>query len=162
DDLDPAGPSSSAGLMVRLSTDPGAPALFLGTTATGVTLTHRTTAGAAAGSTGSASPGVPVSLRLVRSGDAFTALYSADGTTWTQLAQVDVPLPPALRLGVAVASASDDPTAVQFRGLGIVQEETPAAPTGLAAQVQGSHSVQLTWNDTAFNETAYRVERRGA
>ncbi len=161
-DLDPADPSSAAGLMVRLSTDPGAPALFLNTTSSGVTLTHRATAGAAAGSTGSASPGVPVSLRLVRSGDTFTAFHSADGTTWTQLAQVDIALPPAVRLGIAVASGSNDPTAAEFRGLGIAQEESPAAPTGLAAQVQGSHSVQLTWNDAAFNETAYRVERRNA
>ncbi len=36
----------------------------------------------------------------------------------------------------------------------------PAAPTGLAAQLQGASQALLTWNDNSNNETAFRIQQK--
>ncbi len=43
-------------------------------------------------------------LRLARVGDTFTASYSPDGKTWTQLPETNLPLKPALLVGLAASS----------------------------------------------------------
>jgi hypothetical protein len=43
-------------------------------------------------------------LRLARAGDTFTASYSPDGKTWTQLPEINLPFKPALFVGLAASS----------------------------------------------------------
>ena len=109
---------------------------------------------------GLANPGVPVWLRLVRSGNTFTAYYGGDGVAWAQLAQVSVSLPQTVRLGLAAASYSTGTSTARFRDFGVVQQSAPVAVTGLSAAPQGSASVRLSWGDASDNELGFRVERR--
>ena len=159
DSFDKADPASAAGLMVRDALAPGAKNLFLRASGQ-VRLTYRDQVNGSTAGAGLANPGVPVWLRLVRSGDAFTAYYGDDGQNWTQLAQVTVQMPQTLRLGVAAAGYSDAASTARFRDLGVNQQTPPAAVSGLAAAPQGAASVRLTWSDVADNELGYRVERR--
>ncbi|HXR06481.1 MAG TPA: hypothetical protein VN765_04065, partial [Candidatus Acidoferrum sp.] len=43
-------------------------------------------------------------LRLSRAGNTFTASYSPDGQSWTQLPEISLPLKPALLAGLAASS----------------------------------------------------------
>lgn len=45
--------------------------------------------------------GEPVYLRLIRQGQRVTGQYSVDGSTWTNLATVDVDLPEQVLVGIA-------------------------------------------------------------
>ena len=38
--------------------------------------------------------------------------------------------------------------------------ELPAAPTGLAAKIDGDGSVRISWSDNSHNEIGFRIERR--
>lgn len=156
-----ANPAAAAGLMVRETTGAGSRNVFLRTSGE-VRLSYRDTVNGSTAGVGLANPGIPVFLRLMRSGDVFTTYWSLTGSGWTQLAQVTVPMSMSVRIGVAVASYSSGTSTANFRGLGIAQEEPPAAPADLGATVQGSQSVLLSWTDAADNESGYRVERRNA
>jgi regulation of enolase protein 1 (concanavalin A-like superfamily) len=72
--------------MFRDSAAPGAPfADVVATPGNGVAFQWRATAGAVPQSVNIPGLSVPVWVRLVRAGDAFSAYYSTDGATWTQL-----------------------------------------------------------------------------
>ena len=45
-------------------------------------------------------------LRLARSGNTFTASFSPNGKTWTQLPGTNLPLKPNLLAGLAASSAN--------------------------------------------------------
>jgi alpha-tubulin suppressor-like RCC1 family protein/regulation of enolase protein 1 (concanavalin A-like superfamily) len=97
---------SRIGLMMREALNTNAKNVFLGSAgSTGVFLQSRRTAG---GSTYLRPDLVakiqkaPVWLKLVRAGDTFTASYSADGVTWTGVAEPEViPMSETIRVGVA-------------------------------------------------------------
>ena len=161
DSFDKADPASAAGLMVRDGLAAGAKNVFLRTSG-GVRLTSRDATNGTTGGVGTATPGMPVWLRLVRSGNTFTAYYGSDGLNWTQLAQTSVTMPQTLRLGVAVAGYATSTSTARFRDFGVVQQTVPSPVTGLSAAVQGGVSVRLTWVDVSNNEQGFRVERRDA
>ena len=161
DSFDKAGPAAAAGLMARDALAPGAKNVFLRASGE-VRMTYRDAANGSTAGVGLANPGVPVWLRLVRDGDAFTAYYGGDGQTWTLLASANVPMPQTLRLGLAAASYATGTSTARFRDLGVNQQTAPAAVVGLTAAPQGSASVRLAWTDVADNELGYRVERRDA
>jgi hypothetical protein len=48
--------------------------------------------------------GTPIWFRIVRRGDVFTGLYSADGVIWNQLAQTTIAMSATLHIGIAVVS----------------------------------------------------------
>jgi hypothetical protein len=83
--------SAKAGLMLRASTDPGAPYIaVLMTTTKGVATQWRLTQGATTAQATKLAAVPPEYLRLVRSGSTFTASISADAVTWTQTASVSI------------------------------------------------------------------------
>ena len=98
---------AKAGVMIRESTAAGAiEASVLLTPTNGVAMEVRSATGAAtvnvAGWTRGPKPAQWV--RLVRSGNTFTASYSADGSTWTQIASTNVTMASSTIVGLAVTS----------------------------------------------------------
>lgn len=100
---------AKAGLMLRASTDPGAPyyAVFL-TPTHGVHVQYRATQG---DNTGSIEPPGMVSgsiyLRIVRSGDTYTAYASNDGANWQAIDGSTITIPAmgnTLMTGLALTS----------------------------------------------------------
>lgn len=78
--------SAKAGLMMRESTSPGAryAAIFL-TAAKTIRFETRANPDAAAIAVAVDYPSVPVWLRLVKAANRYSAYYSVNGTTWTQV-----------------------------------------------------------------------------
>jgi hypothetical protein len=98
---------AKGGLMMRATTDPGSP--YYGVFATpgnGVAVQWRTTQGGTSSQLlTSGTP--PVYLQISRSGSTFTALTSADGSTWTPVPGSTMTLPNlggATLSGLAVTS----------------------------------------------------------
>ena len=168
---------SQAGLVIRdlISVSDnfaGAGARYAGIwrTATGLQWATRETAiGAAASRAQVSTAATPVWLRLTRSGassDVFTAFYSSDGNTWTQLGSprtFTMSIPALVGLAVASGSASSTATAT-FSNLGIASSNssptiaTPAAATPspfagtstalsvLGADDAGESAIIYTWS----------------
>jgi hypothetical protein len=83
--LDNTDPLAKAGVMIRQSLAPDAAYIFLGITPTGgMVLQDRLTSGGTTDTTTDPTFTGPYWVRLVRSGDTFTAYASADGITWVQ------------------------------------------------------------------------------
>jgi hypothetical protein len=78
---------AKAGVMLRLTTDPGSPfyAVYV-TPGNGITVQGRTSQGGNAVQFANLSGTPPAYLRVTRSGTTFTAYTSADGTTWSPIA----------------------------------------------------------------------------
>jgi hypothetical protein len=107
----PGDPWAKAGVMIRATTDPGSPyyGLFI-TPGHGLALQWRTDQGLM--SNQSLTPGTtPTYLQVTRTGTTFTAATSADGVTWTPVANSSLSLPSiagSVLGGLAVTS--HDPT----------------------------------------------------
>ncbi|MEN9840251.1 MAG: hypothetical protein RL376_51, partial [Verrucomicrobiota bacterium] len=102
---DPHG--AKAGLMFRESTAANARYAYVAITPSGeLKFEYRTTTGAAAVSGGLLTGfSTPVYLRLIRTTRTIRALYSTNGTTWTQLGStLTITLPSTARAGLAVTS----------------------------------------------------------
>ncbi|WP_372797843.1 Ig-like domain-containing protein, partial [Pontiella sp.] len=70
--------------------------------------------------------------KLVRSGDTFTGYSSADGLSWTTIAQVTLPLAEKIEMGMAVTSGENTALAeAMFSGF----ERIESAPTAAAQSV---------------------------
>jgi regulation of enolase protein 1 (concanavalin A-like superfamily) len=101
---------SKAGLMVRGSTaQDSAQVMVVKTRDFGLQFGYRANDGGSndrfADETGS-SP-LPVWVRIIRSGDAFSALYSADGGNWTYAASTTAEMPEEVLIGLAVSSYAE-------------------------------------------------------
>jgi len=82
---------AKAGVMIRESLDPGSKmAYMVATPGQGVSFGWRQIASDTnCGQVQQASVQIPVWVKLTRTGDAFTAQYSADGKTWTDMKNTD-------------------------------------------------------------------------
>jgi hypothetical protein len=100
-------PWAKAGVMIRESLAPGSVnAMIAVTPGNGVTFQRRTVAGGASESTTEAAITAPQWVRLTRSGNTFTAEYSATGATnsWTQLGSVEMPMAADTYVGLCLTS----------------------------------------------------------
>jgi O-glycosyl hydrolase len=99
-------PAAQAGILFRDSADPGAPfAALLVTPAGGLSFQWRTTPGGFPDQVDVPDLGAPIFVQMTRAGDDFTALYSFDGVTWTQVGTTQtVVMSPSALVGLAVAS----------------------------------------------------------
>ncbi|MBN1421292.1 MAG: hypothetical protein JXP34_21135 [Planctomycetes bacterium] len=167
DALDDSDPAAKAGLMARASMDRNAPMACIFTTpetGTGVDMTWRDTAGAAAGTQGPAGvAGFPVYLRLVRIGLNFSGMYSTDGVNWTEhVSHPIAALDQKILVGMAVASRmSREFTTAEFRDVAI--ECVNVCPSGVEAVCTGT-DVALTWSNNYeyARIRIYRVDATGA
>ena len=97
--------AAQIGIMVRETLNPGANHVFLFDYVPSLLMTERTSTGTSSTyqSVGSATP--PNWLKLVRSGNVFTAYGSANGTNWTQLGTSQtVTMTPSVNVGLAVSN----------------------------------------------------------
>ncbi len=107
----PSNHNAKAGVMIRNGLDPGAANVFLAissSSANGAFFQYRSATG---GSTAiSTNPGVwsPYWVRLTRSGDTFTAYYSADGTNWTPVGTAVIAMNATLEFGLAVTTSDNN------------------------------------------------------
>jgi hypothetical protein len=87
-------PYAKSGVMIRASTDPGAPyyAAYL-TPGNGVIVQTRTAQGTSASQVQSIAASGPIYLEVARTGSSFTAYTSPDGSTWTPIPGSTVAIP---------------------------------------------------------------------
>jgi hypothetical protein len=95
---------TKAGVMIRATTDAASPhASVFVTPGKGIALQWRSAAGAASASQAVAGA-APKWVKLARTANSIAASYSADGTTWTALATVNVTLPQSALAGLPITS----------------------------------------------------------
>jgi hypothetical protein len=104
-----ASSNARAGVMFRTDTSANSPFALVSQLSNGkIVFSYRTTAG---GATQATSPtgtfGTAKYVRLIRTGDTFTAAYSADGTNWADLAApVTITMPATIRAGLAASAGT--------------------------------------------------------
>jgi type IV pilus assembly protein PilY1 len=99
---------AKAGLMVRASTNSNSQhVMVVATNGAGLQFATRQSNGGYTGTFGNyVSINYPVWVRLVRSGNNFTAYYSSNGSSWTQHASTTVNMSSNVLVGMATASYS--------------------------------------------------------
>ncbi len=116
---------AKAGVMIRESLDPSAKfAYMVATPGSGVSFGWRQFANDTCGSVTQADIVTPQWVRLTRTNDAFTAQYSADGRTWTDMKDTDgttasttITMTGSIYLGLCVTSHNAAATTTaQFSG----------------------------------------------
>jgi len=100
---------------------------------------------------------VPRWVRLVRTGNSFSAYHSADGVAWTQIGTSQtINMAASATIGLAVCSHQvntlGESTLDNVTVLGL-----PSAPQGLTATA-GNNQIALNWNASA-GATSYKVKR---
>jgi beta-glucanase (GH16 family) len=119
-------PNAKAGLMMRASLDAGAPhVLVCWNPRQLVERIQRATTGA--NTTSTLSTAVPTTpwLRLKRAGSVFTAYYSINGSTWTDLGSSTLDLPVSVSAGLVVnAHASTEVAEAIFEGAHVTRVDS--------------------------------------
>ena len=101
-------PWAKAGVMLRASTAPNAAhGMVVITPGNGVAFQYRNATGMWTRNIAGPAGAAPHWLRLTRSGDTLSASSSANGTQWTQIGSVTVPLGQTPLAGLAVTSHRD-------------------------------------------------------
>jgi outer membrane protein assembly factor BamB len=124
---------AKAGVMLRQSTDPGAPfyAAYV-TPSNGVAVTYRPTPNASVIVVATMSNTTPIYLRVARAGITFCAYTSSDGTTWTYVPQSCQVFQVSGTMLAGLAVTSHDPTqlsTVSFASVSLTAG-APPVPTG--------------------------------
>ncbi len=136
------GSYAKAGVMIRETLDPGSKhALIDLTPSHGAEFIRRTATGAAAVSQFDPAAVAPYWVRLVRSGDTFTAYDSPDGVSWNWINSVPIPMAQTVYAGLAVcafnngavnASTFDNVSVVAQADLSAAFNQTGAVSDGAA------------------------------
>ena len=151
-----AGPHgwTKAGVMIRKSLTAGSEhATFVVSPSNGSTYQRRRTSGG--NTTNTDAPGsVPLWVRLVRSGDTFTAYRSTDGVAWALVGSDTIPMNTSVYVGLAVTShdntalATATFTNVTVTGGGVLSTTTTTSSTTtsttLAASLQNITTLGTT------------------
>lgn len=96
---------AKAGLMIRESLAAGSRHAFVFTTpAANAGFSYRTTADGTSTFASGPYSWLPLWVKLVRSGDTFTAYQSEDGTTWDSVGSISLPMGATVYGGIAVTS----------------------------------------------------------
>jgi transcriptional regulator CtsR/regulation of enolase protein 1 (concanavalin A-like superfamily) len=151
---------AKAGVMIRESLGSNSKhAMMVVTPGSGVSFQRRLSTGGASTSTTSTGKAPPYWVGLVRSGNTFTAYYSSNGSTWTQIGSDTISMSANVQVGLAVTSHNNSAltTAVMDS---ITVQTTIAAPSALAAAATSSTQINLSWTDNANNETGFKIERK--
>ncbi len=158
--FDATGSGARAGLMFRDSTAADSPYVMLTLTpSAGVRWEYRTTSGAAATLAATASGSAPLWLKIVRSGNTFTAFTGSDGVVWSQVGtSMNVPLSSSALSGLVSTSGSQ--TALNEARFDSVTGPriyaAPFATTGLSSSRNPDFILSWDANPAA---TSYTVKR---
>ncbi|MBM4024420.1 MAG: hypothetical protein FJ280_03315 [Planctomycetes bacterium] len=127
---------AKAGVMIRESLDAGSPmAYMIVSAASGVSFGWRQVGNAACGSMTQTGVTAPQWVRLTRTGNAFTAQYSANGTTWTDIRNADGT--------VTTTTVSMGPNA--YVGLCVTSHNTAATTTAELSGAATTGGVTGAW-----------------
>ena len=126
-------PYAKAGVLLRASADPSAPAYYVEKNAgdPSVSVGWRSTQGGSLSYPLDPPASYPIWLRATRVGDIVTAYTSPDGVTWTQVAgsAITIAMPPTVLWGVAVANweaATPEVATVDTIGATVAARQTTA------------------------------------
>jgi len=87
-------PWAKAGIMLRASTDPSAPYYaILATPGNGTVVQYRTSEGDSTTQLTGVTSGAPIYVKVMRTGDSYTAYTSTDGSNWTAYPDSTVTVP---------------------------------------------------------------------
>jgi regulation of enolase protein 1 (concanavalin A-like superfamily) len=101
-------PWAKAGVMIRETLTAGsANAAMVVTPGNGTAFQRRTATGGTSATTAGPAATVPDWVRLVRSGNTFTAYASPDGSTWTSVGTDAIPMAASVYIGLVVTSHSN-------------------------------------------------------
>jgi len=125
----PAGSSAEAGVMLRGSTDPGAPYFAAFVTSGGITVQDRATQGGGTSTVTTASGPAPAYLWVTDAGNTVTAYGSTDGYLWSPIAgsRVTLNLGSSVLAGLAVTSGNSAALSTVTADSAVVSA-TPPAP----------------------------------
>jgi regulation of enolase protein 1 (concanavalin A-like superfamily) len=102
---------AKAGVMIRQTLEPGSThAMMVVTPGQGVSFQRRITADAGSEETTQTDITAPQWVRLTRSGNTFTGEYSANGSNWTTLGSIDMPMLLDTYIGLCLTSHNVDAT----------------------------------------------------
>lgn len=105
DDVDNTSAWAKAGVMIRETDTPGSKHVFLMVTpGKGVNLQYRATTSGTSATAATVAGAAPGWLRLRRTGNAFSAAWSTDGTTFNTVGSVTVTMASAVEIGLAFTS----------------------------------------------------------
>lgn len=151
---------SKAGVMIRESLAPNARNAFVAVTpGNGVTWQYRSTTGGTTANNNTTGLTAPYWVRLVRSGNTFTAYRSANGVNWTQQGSSQtISMASTVYAGLAVTS-HDTSTActAAFDNVSLPGWSPPPPPTGLVATA-GDRQAALGWMASS-NAVSYNLKR---
>ena len=99
---------AKAGVMIRESLNPGSEhaSVFI-TPSNGVAFQYRATTGGSSANINTTGPVAPYWVKIVRSSNTFTASYSVNGSTWTQLGSTTISMASSVYIGLATTSHND-------------------------------------------------------
>jgi enterochelin esterase-like enzyme/fibronectin type 3 domain-containing protein/regulation of enolase protein 1 (concanavalin A-like superfamily) len=154
-------PWSKAGVMIRESLATNAANVFVGvTTGNGVIWQYRSSTGGVTSTNNTTGPSAPYWVKLVRSGNTFTAYRSADGVSWTLQGTTTITMASTVYVGLAITSHNlytlCAATFDHVTGPGWTPPPV-LAPTGLVATA-GIEQVALRWMASS-SATSYSVKR---
>ena len=106
----------------------------------------------------------PYWLRVVRTGNTFSAYLSANGSTWTSLGVTSVTMASQAYVGLAVSSHDNGTlSSAVFDNVTVIATPAvpPTAPTGLSATNVTASSLTLNWTAStdSLGVTGYLIER---
>jgi regulation of enolase protein 1 (concanavalin A-like superfamily) len=149
---------AKAGLMFRASTDSGAPfVMVVQTPSNGVNLQWRDTSGNVNWTPGPI-VAYPAWIKLVRSGNLFTAYASSDGSNWITIGSVTVALPATYLAGLAVTAHNGSKiSTATFDNVSVAA--TTTLPAGWTNQDIGFPSRA---GSATFNNGVYSISGSGS
>jgi len=150
---------SKAGVMIRATLAADSPhAYALASAGKGVNFQWRAAKGGLSASTAASTPPPPSWVRAVRAGTKVTTYWSANGTTWTTMGSVTLPIGSSAYVGLAVTShdagarttATVSNVSVVRTGLAAGQQNADiGAPAlaGAASYASGAYTVRAAGED---------------
>jgi len=122
-------PWAKAGVMIRETLDADSKhAMVALTPANGAAFQRRVETGGGSYHTGIPGPAAPYWVKLVRSGNMFSAYYSADGNSWGQFGSATIKMTAEVYVGLAVTSHTDTALCeARFENLEVVGKLSPTA-----------------------------------
>ena len=151
---------AKAGVMIRQSLDASsAYAIDFVSPSNGIAFQRRATAGGSAGGISEkAGVAAPQWVRLLRSGNTFSAYYSADGLSWTLQSTTSITMTGTVYAGLAVCSNNDGTlNQAVATNLAVGPLPPPDRPAQLAG-FGGDSQASLTWA-ASTGATSYTVQR---
>jgi RHS repeat-associated protein len=143
-----------AAVMIRETLDPGAKDAFVLYNGY-LNFYYRATSGTVASGTGNISIGLPYWVKLVRTGNTFSAYRSPDGMNWTQLNSSEtVTMGQNVYIGLATSITNNTaPVTVVFDNVSISPAAAPAPTITGITPTTGSVGASVRISGTGFGST---------